>query len=111
MVGRDTPEPIRSGRPCKTSHGAGCGQRTENPPALAVGSVNFIEVKLRKNADFAPARAAVDRRKQERLRTSAELYLSQHPTDLQPRFDVAEVYAPDGIATRAPEIIYIEDAF
>ena len=40
MVGRDTPEPIRSGRPCKTSHGAGCGQRTENPPALAVGSVN-----------------------------------------------------------------------
>ena len=39
MVGRDTPEPIRSGRPCKTSHGAGCGQRTENPPALAVGSV------------------------------------------------------------------------
>lgn len=39
MVGRDTPEPIRSGRPCKTSHGAGCGQRTENPPALAGGSV------------------------------------------------------------------------
>ena len=73
--------------------------------------ITFIEVKLRKNADFAPARAAVDRRKQERLRTSAELYLSQHPTDLQPRFDVAEVYAPDGIATRAPEIIYIEDAF
>ena len=42
MVGRDTPEPIRSGRPCKTSHGAGCGQRTENPPALAVGSVKSI---------------------------------------------------------------------
>ena len=39
-VGRDTPEPIRSGRLCKTSHGAGYGQRTENPPALAVGSVN-----------------------------------------------------------------------
>ena len=42
MVGRDTPEPIRSGRPCKTSHGAGCGQRTENPPALAVGSVKGL---------------------------------------------------------------------
>ena len=39
MVGRDMPEPIRSGRPCKTSHRAGYGQRTENPPALAVGSV------------------------------------------------------------------------
>ena len=33
------PEPIRLGRPCKTSHRAGCGQRTENPPALTVGSV------------------------------------------------------------------------
>nr|DAZ69122.1 MAG TPA: hypothetical protein [Caudoviricetes sp.] len=40
MVGRDTPEPIRSGRLCKSSHGAGRSQRTENPPALAVGSVN-----------------------------------------------------------------------
>ena len=42
MVGRDTPEPIRSGRPCKTSHGAGCGQRTENPPDSSVGSVNRL---------------------------------------------------------------------
>ena len=40
-VGRDTPKPIRSGRPYKSSHVAGCGQRTENPPALAVGSVKF----------------------------------------------------------------------
>ena len=38
-VGRDTPEPIRSGKPCKSSHSAGGGQRTENPPASAVGSV------------------------------------------------------------------------
>ena len=37
--GRDTPEPIRSGRPCKTSHGAGYGQRTENPLPLDMGSV------------------------------------------------------------------------
>ena len=40
MVGWDTPEPIRSGRPCKTSHGAGYGQRTENPLPLGMGSVN-----------------------------------------------------------------------
>ena len=71
----------------------------------------FTEVKLRKNDCFAPARAFVDRRKQERLRTSAGLYLSEHPTELQPRFDVAEVYAPEGIGTRKPEICYIEDAF
>ncbi|NCB62490.1 MAG: YraN family protein [Clostridia bacterium] len=71
----------------------------------------FTEVKLRKNADFAPARAFVDRRKQEKLRITAELYLAEFPTDLQPRFDVAEVYAPEGMATRAPKIQYIEDAF
>ena len=71
----------------------------------------FTEVKLRKNAVFAPARAFVDRGKQERVRTAAQLYLLEHPTELQPRFDVAEVYAPEGMATRKPEINYIEDAF
>ena len=71
----------------------------------------FTEVKLRKNAAFAPARAFVDRGKQERIRTSAQLYLLEHPTELQPRFDVVEVYAPEGTATRKPEINYIEDAF
>lgn len=71
----------------------------------------FTEVKLRKSAAFAPARAFVDRGKQERVRTSAQLYLQEHPTELQPRFDVAEVYAPEGTATRMPEINYIEDAF
>ena len=68
-------------------------------------------MKLRKSAAFAPARAFVDRRKQARLRTTAELYLAQFPTGRQPRFDVAEVYAPEGTATRDPEIHYIEDAF
>lgn len=73
--------------------------------------ISFTEVKLRKNAVFAPARAFVDRGKQERVRTAAQLYLLEHPTELQPRFDVAEVYAPEGMATRKPEINYIEDAF
>ena len=73
--------------------------------------IAFTEVKLRKNAVFAPARAFVDRGKQERVRTAAQLYLLEHPTELQPRFDVAEVYAPEGMATRKPEINYIEDAF
>lgn len=71
----------------------------------------FTEVKLRKSADFAPARAFVDEKKQARLRTTAELYLSQNPSELQPRFDVAEVYAPEGTATQTPKIYYIKDAF
>lgn len=71
----------------------------------------FIEVKLRKNMDFAQAREFVDGRKQERLRTAAQLYLASDPTRLQPRFDVAEVYAPEGTSTEKPEIRYIENAF
>ena len=71
----------------------------------------FVEVKLRKNADFARAAEYVDRRKQDRLRMTASMYLSQNPTDLQPRFDVVEIYAPEGTATVHPEIRHMEDAF
>ncbi len=71
----------------------------------------FVEVKLRKSPDFAKAMEFVDRRKQDRIRVTASLYLSQNPTDLQPRFDVIEIYAPEGPATLRPEIRHLEDAF
>ena len=71
----------------------------------------FVEVKLRKSAQFAKALEYVDRRKQDRLRTTAEMYLSQNPTELQPRFDVIEIYAPEGMETVRPEIYHMEDAF
>lgn len=71
----------------------------------------FVEVKLRKNDRFASAMEFVDSRKQSRIRTTAEIYLSQNPTDLQPRFDVIEIYAPDGTETKKPEICHLEDAF
>lgn len=71
----------------------------------------FVEVKLRKTDQFAQAKEFVDRRKQSRLITTAEIYLSQNPTELQPRFDVIEVYAPDGVNTKNPVINHLEDAF
>ena len=71
----------------------------------------FVEVKLRKNANFASAFEYVDRRKQDRIRVTASIYLSQNPTELQPRFDVIEIYAPYGMDTAAPEIKHMEDAF
>ena len=74
-------------------------------------SLVFVEVKLRKNDAFAQAREFVNRSKQERLKTTALLYLSQTPTPLQPRFDVVEVYAPQGLETKRPEIHQWEDAF
>jgi putative endonuclease len=71
----------------------------------------FVEVKLRKSARFAAAMEYVDQRKQDRLRMTASLYLSRNPTHLQPRFDVIEIYAPQGMDTQTPEIIHLEDAF
>lgn len=71
----------------------------------------FVEVKLRKAGSFARAYEYVDRRKQDRIRVTASMYLSQNPTDLQPRFDVIEIYAPEGTETKSPEITHIEGAF
>ena len=71
----------------------------------------FVEVKLRKTAKFAMALEYVDRNKQEKIRTTASVYLSMNPTRLQPRFDVIEIYAPKGIDTVQPEVYHLEDAF
>ena len=71
----------------------------------------FVEVKLRKSDRFARAAEHVDYHKQNRIRTTAEFYLSQNPTKLQPRFDVIEIYAPDGVMTAKPVINHLEDAF
>lgn len=73
--------------------------------------VAFVEVKLRKSAAFAEAREFVDGKKQERLRATAAIWLEEHETNLQPRFDVIEIYAPMGVMTHTPEINWIEDAF
>ena len=71
----------------------------------------FVEVKLRKDEKRMPARVFVTEDKRKKLRITAELYLSKYPTELQPRLDVAEVYAPNGRQTQSPTIIYWDNAF
>lgn len=71
----------------------------------------FVEVKLRKSDGFAQAADHVDKAKQNRIRSTAALYLSTHETALQPRFDVIEIYAPEGTATSQPVIRHMEGAF
>ena len=73
--------------------------------------IAFVEVKLRKNAAFAQAREFVTRTKQEKIIAAAKLWLSRNATSKQPRFDVIEIYAPDGLDSRQLEIHHIEDAF
>ena len=53
----------------------------------------------------------MDSRKQGRIRLAAALWLAEHETDKQPRFDVIEVYAPQGVETRRPVIRHWENAF
>ena len=71
----------------------------------------FVEVKLRKNADFGEAKEFVTPAKQRRVIAAAEYWLMKHPTELQPRFDVIEVYAPEGLQTKHPAIQHTEDAY
>ena len=50
--------------------------------------VVFVEVKLRASDRFVRAGAYVTTAKQARIRTAASLWLAEHETQLQPRFDV-----------------------
>jgi len=55
---------------------------------LADGSVLvFVEVRLRRNANFGGAAASIDARKQAKLVTTAQQYLSTLPTVPPCRFD------------------------
>ncbi len=74
------------------------------------GILAFVEVKLRRDDSHGEAREFVTPQKQQRVRAAAELWLSQHETGLQPRFDVVEVYAPRG-ADGPVEIRHLENAF
>ena len=71
----------------------------------------FAEVKLRRSNAFAEAREFVTPAKQRRLIAAAEEWLQQNDTGLQPRFDVLEVYAPEGTQTHDPLIRHWENAF
>ncbi len=75
------------------------------------GYLCFVEVKLRKDESMGQAREYVTLSKQRKLRTAALRYLMANPSRLQPRFDVVEVYAPDGIKTIDPIIRHWENAF
>ena len=71
----------------------------------------FVEVKLRKDGSYGAACEAVTLSKQRKLRLTAESYLLHRTTELQPRFDVMEIYAPRGIDTSRPELIHLENVF
>ncbi|MCD7945117.1 MAG: YraN family protein [Clostridiales bacterium] len=71
-----------------------------------------VEVKLR-TGSFASGREAVTRRKQERIRMAMGRYLAQHPEmdSYYISFDVCQITAPQGMQTKRPGVMYLENAF
>ncbi|MDL2274238.1 YraN family protein [Oscillospiraceae bacterium OttesenSCG-928-G22] len=67
----------------------------------------FCEVKTRRSDRYARPSEHVDAKKQQKILLTAETWLEKHPTELQPRFDVMEVFFTSGRA----EIVHIENAF
>jgi len=53
--------------------------------------IAFVEVKQRNSAAISTPQEAVTQEKQQKILRTAALYLQNHPTKLQPRFDVISV--------------------
>lgn len=74
------------------------------------GVIAFIEVKTRRNKLFGRAAEAVDYRRQERLRNTANLFYKMYENNMQVidifRFDVIEVYINNEI-----KIQHVKNAF
>ena len=68
----------------------------------------FVEVKLRKTDNFAKAQEFVDRRKQEKLRSAAALYISQKELDCPVRFDVVSIIWEEN---QRPKLWHAPNAF
>ena len=68
-------------------------------------TVVFVEVKTRKNASFAKAFEAVDRSKIQKIKATAQMWMTQNDKDYDYRFDVIEIY------TESKKLNHIENAF
>lgn len=75
-------------------------------------TIAFVEVKTRTEGALYSPREAVDYFKQQKCIKTAQFYLVNNPSELQPRFDVSEILLLKD--TKKPEVKihnYIENAF
>lgn len=74
------------------------------------GCLVFVEVRFRSMGAFSSAATTVDRRKQNKLIKTAEMYLATRPgcANRTARFDVVGV---DGRVGGKPSVEWIRDAF
>lgn len=68
----------------------------------------FVEVKSRKNTRYGTPAQAVTYKKQKKIIITASEWITLNKINLQPRFDVVEVYMDSYKKTK---IVHIENAF
>lgn len=68
----------------------------------------FVEVKMRNSNSIAEPKEFVDYKKQQRMIATAQLYLSQHNTQKQPRFDIIEIISNN---YKIKSVKHLENAF
>lgn len=68
----------------------------------------FVEVKQRDVSSAAAPAEFVTPSKQQKIIASAKLYLANNTTNLQPRFDVVEIYTSGG---KIKSVKHLENAF
>lgn len=72
------------------------------------GMIVFVEVKTRRNEDFAPAQESVTRKKRDRLIRTAKYFLKTYKIQRPARFDVVAIV----LGEKGPaEIRHYESAF
>lgn len=71
----------------------------------------FVEVKTRKKGSLVSAAEAVDSFKQQRILKTAQDFIVKTACELQPRFDVAEVYVEENGEKTKYYLNYIKNAF
>ena len=73
--------------------------------------IAFVEVKTRAKDSLYSAAEAVTPAKQQKIILTALHYMEEYNSDLQPRFDVCEVYPVVVKRKKTAEINYLENAF
>lgn len=71
----------------------------------------FTEVKARKLGSMVSGLDAVNFTKKRKIVLTADAYLTENPTELQPRYDIAEVWLTRGGNPRVVRVDICEDAF
>jgi len=71
----------------------------------------FVEVKTRTDDSYIEPKEAVTIEKQHKLLRTASHYLQAYPSNLQPRFDVVEVWVDDNDPMIPTQIDHLADAY